>query len=216
MGSSRWRVDLGLWAVLFSQGRCSNDHKHLPVCLQERGGEGRRGGAPAVRCQAVRGGRELWVAMGDPECLWPSWDAWWAVSGGRRQRARVEVPAGVLLGGDVCPAPPPLVGKVLPIYVPGHSQPHLLPHRPQTLWSQTKDGGQHRAAPVARGCGQDGPISPSSLISSSPSSFQVVSPPTSAELKLSSYSCPVAGCTEASWQDSARAAPGLHTVCQGG
>lgn len=25
VGSSRWRVDLGLWAVLFSQGRCSND-----------------------------------------------------------------------------------------------------------------------------------------------------------------------------------------------
>lgn len=25
VGSSRWRVDLGLWAVLFSQRRCSND-----------------------------------------------------------------------------------------------------------------------------------------------------------------------------------------------
>ena len=46
------------------------------------------------------------------------------------------------------PCPPATVGKFLPIYVPGRSQPHLLPHSPQTLWTQPKDGGGHRAAPA--------------------------------------------------------------------
>lgn len=39
--------------------------------------------------------------------------------------------------------------------------------------------------------------------------------PTSVELKLSSYSCPVAS-TEASWQDPARAAPGASHCLSGG
>lgn len=108
--------------------------------------------------------------------------------------------------------PPATMGRFCPSMAPWSSQPHLLPHRPQTLWSQTEGiGGQHRSGPSGhRGCGQGGPISPGSLLFIS-GGFT----PTSAELKLSSYSCPVAS-TEASWQDPARAALGLHTVCQVG
>ena len=95
------------------------------------------------------------------------------------------------------------------------SQPHLLPHRPQTLWSQPKDGGGHRAPQRALWVWSGWP-------SISQLSHQQLSlfisggfTPTSAELKLSSYSCPVAS-TEASWQDPARAAPGASHCLSGG
>ena len=169
-------------------------------------------GPPAVHCRAVRGGRELWVAMGDTECLWPSWDARWAVSWGETAEGR----GSCWCSGRGClPCPPATVGKVLPIYVPGRSQPHLLPHRPQTLWSQPKDGGGHRAPQRALWVWSGWP-------SISQLSHQQLSlfisggfTPTSAELKLSSYSCPVAS-TEASWQDPARAAPGASHCLSGG
>lgn len=143
---------------------------------QERGGEGRRGGAPAVRCQAVRGGREFWVAMGHPECLWPSWDAWWAVSGGDGRGLELRFLLVSFWEGM----------SALPTCHCGKGSAHLCPWSlpasppsPQTPDPVVTDQGWGSAqgGPSGhRGCGQDGPISPSSLISSSPSSFQVVSP----------------------------------------
>ena len=125
--------------------------------------------------------------------------------GERQQRARVEVPAGVLLGGDVCPAHLPLwerfcpfMSLVTPSLTSFPTDPRPCGHRPRM---GVGTGRPQWASWVWSGWPNISQLSHQQLSLFISGGFT----PTSAELKLSSYSCPVAS-TEASWQDPARAA----------
>ena len=76
-GRGWWAAAGGGWT--WACGLCSSPRGAAQMTdkpCQGASGEGggrtegwRRWEGRGHRCQAVRGGRELWVAMGDPECL---------------------------------------------------------------------------------------------------------------------------------------------------